>query len=80
MKKSRRYMPYGDQSGRLSYKNIIPAPPKETETTAVVAPVIAMPTPGEARGPKRKRDEDIEGTESIDRIGMSFVKELRLTL
>jgi hypothetical protein len=80
MKKSRRYMPYGDKEGRPSYKNIVPAPPKPAETIAVVAPVIAIAIPGDAaqtRSPKRKRDEDVDGAEFVERIGMSFVEELR---
>ena len=82
-KKSRRYMPYGDKEGRPSYKNIVPAPPKPAETIAVVAPAIAMAISGDAaktRSPKRKRDEDIDGAEYVERIGMSFVEELRLTV
>lgn len=76
-------MPYGNkEGGRLSYKNIVPAPPKPTETNTlpIVQPVFAMGEAANTRSPKRKRDEDIEGSEFIDRIGMfPCFRELRLT-
>lgn len=75
-------MPYGNkEGGKLSYKNIVPAPPKPpTETTAVpvVAPVFTMGEGASTRSPKRKRDEDIEGHGYIEHIG-TFSMELRLT-
>jgi hypothetical protein len=74
MKRSRRFMPYGerDGSGRM-YKNIVPAPPKgvdspiapvriaaSTQVSATgVTPVIVP----KARSPKRKREEEFDGYE-----------------
>ena len=62
MKKSRRYTPYGDisASGRM-YKNIVPAPPKELDSSSVVS------SPEDSRGPKRKRGKEFVSPE--DDIG-----------
>ncbi len=63
MKKSRRYPPYGDKSGSgRMYKNIVPAPPKELDSSS---PVVSSPV--DSRGPKRKRGEEFESLE--DDIG-----------
>jgi hypothetical protein len=65
MKKSRRFMPYGDKDGSArTYKNIVPAPPKRD--TPVVTPLAEQTKP---RSPKRKRDEDIDPVEFVERSG-----------
>src|SRR5579859_3493005 len=79
LKRSRRFMPYGDRdgAGRTQYKNIVPAPPKPLD--AKIAPVVPIASTmssaaaisaqvvpvvqSKARSPKRKREEDFDGYE-----------------
>jgi hypothetical protein len=55
-KRSRRFTPYGDKDAGRMYKNIVPAPRKESDTSSVVSPSNASGS----SSPKRKRKEDIE--------------------
>lgn len=79
MKRSRRFMPYGDKDGvgRTQYKNIVPAPPKHSEPkiTPVVPIASTMPSSAtivatvvpvvesKAQSPKRKREDDFDAYE-----------------
>jgi hypothetical protein len=62
-KKSRRFVPYENPERRM-YKNIVPAPPKETTGTSSPSPSVdqikAVPSAvnnTEPRTPKRKRQD-----------------------
>jgi hypothetical protein len=60
MKKSRRYKPYGDESGSgRTYKNIVPAPPRELDSSS--SPVVRSSV--ESRSPKRKRIRELDSPE-----------------
>ena len=63
MKKLRRHAQYEDQDGGLHrvYKHIVPAPPRELESSSSVA--VAVNLPVESRGSKRKREGEIVSTD-----------------
>ena len=65
-KRPRRFMPYDDRNGAgRTYKNIVPAPPRElTVQRPAMAPLVQHLTP---RSPKRKREDDYESEEIIER-------------
>lgn len=56
MKKSRRHAPY---AGKRMYTNIVPAPPKELDSSS--AAVVS--SAGPSRSPKRKRDREPDSPE-----------------
>ena len=56
MKKSRRYAPYAD---KRTYKSIVPAPPKELDSSS--SPVVHSSV--QSRTPKRKRHREPDSPE-----------------
>jgi hypothetical protein len=59
-------MPYDDRNGAgRTYKNIVPAPPRELAVKhPTIAPLVQHLPP---RSPKRKREDDYETEEIIER-------------